>query len=153
LFSVKERRGGKLMMLKEMFSEVDFADVWKYIVELYNEHNNDSSRAAHCRAFEKLMSMQPTVGDMIIHIENKNDESFAIEDIAIEAGWIVYGSNEEDNKTYALDFTPWSEWLGMEIDGTVLRKLEPHEIVAHCLWEMTFYSFDEEETQQARNDI
>jgi hypothetical protein len=141
------------MMLKKIINEVDFTDVWKYTVELYNDYNNVSNMAAHCRAFEKLMSMQPTVRDMIIHIEYKKDESFAVEDIVIEAGWDVFCTYESDSEKYALDFTPWSEWLGMEIDEVSLKELKPHEIVAHCLWEMTFFSFDEEETQQACNEL
>ena len=37
----------------------------------------------------------------------------------------------------------------MKIDMTELNELEPYKIVTHCLWEMTFFSFDEDETQQA----
>jgi hypothetical protein len=34
---------------------------------------------------------------------------------------------------FALEFEPWSEWLGMEIDDDTLEKFPPSEIVAHCL--------------------
>ena len=141
------------MILKEIINKVDFADVWEYTVKLYNNYSNDNSMAAHRRAFEKLRNMQPTVDDMTIHIAYEMDVTFNITDKVYEAGWHVYGTYEEDDEKYALDFTPLSEWLGMEIDGTALKELEPHEIVAHCLWEMTFYSFDEEETQQALNEM
>ena len=39
--------------------------------------------------------------------------------------------------------------MGMELDSEALNNLKPHEIAAHCLWELSFCSFDEEETQSA----
>ncbi|MDO8283286.1 MAG: hypothetical protein Q7U10_11815 [Thermodesulfovibrionia bacterium] len=42
---------------------------------------------------------------------------------------------------YALEYTPWSKWLGYEVDKKVLKKMPTEEIVAHCLWEMTFMGF------------
>ena len=32
----------------------------------------------------------------------------------------------------------------MEIDATTYRHYPPAEILAHCLWEMTFVGFDQE---------
>ncbi len=44
-------------------------------------------------------------------------------------------------QSYALEYTPWSKWLGYEIDKQVLKKMPKEEILAHCLWEMTFMGF------------
>ena len=44
-------------------------------------------------------------------------------------------------QSYALEYTPWSKWLGYEVDKKVLKKMLKEEIVAHCLWEMTFMGF------------
>lgn len=49
---------------------------------------------------------------------------------------------EEDiQQLYALEYTPWSKWLGYEVPQNILKKMPKDEIVAHCLWEMTFAGF------------
>jgi len=45
---------------------------------------------------------------------------------------------------YALNFTPWAEWLAMPVSPKTLQCFSETEIIAHCLWEMTFHSFDED---------
>jgi hypothetical protein len=47
-------------------------------------------------------------------------------------------------QSYAIEYTPWSKWLGCEVDKEVLKKMTKEEITAHCLWEMTFAGFTQE---------
>ncbi len=47
-------------------------------------------------------------------------------------------------QSYALEYTPWSKWLGYEVDKKVLKKMPKEEIIAHCLWEMTFMGFTQD---------
>jgi len=51
---------------------------------------------------------------------------------------------------YALDFTPWAEWLAMPVYSKTLQCFPETEIIAHCLWEMTFHSFDENVIQDEK---
>lgn len=43
----------------------------------------------------------------------------------------------------ALEFNPWSEWLGMGIDSMTSKTFSEPEIICHCLNEMTFAGFEE----------
>lgn len=52
---------------------------------------------------------------------------------------------------YSASFTHYSEWLGMKIDPSS-EKLADSDIVALCLYEMTWYG-DEEETQSVHDQI
>ena len=52
---------------------------------------------------------------------------------------------------YAIEYTPWSEWLGCEVDRKVLRKMTSEEIAAHCLWEMTFAGFTQDKIRREIN--
>ena len=61
-----------------------------------------------------------------------------------------YASSEAE---FALDLEPWTEWLGMEIDADTLAKYSPSDLVAHCLWEMTFCGFDETAIDAQRTEI
>lgn len=54
---------------------------------------------------------------------------------------------------FALDFTPWEEWLAMEVAKTSLEVFTEAKIVAHSLWEMTFHGFDEEQVQQTLAEL
>lgn len=51
----------------------------------------------------------------------------------------VFGKKTDDKVSYALDFTPWSEWLTFKIHSKTVSTYSHDEIVAHCLWEMTYY--------------
>ena len=55
--------------------------------------------------------------------------------------------------SYALEFTPWAEWLGMEIDPASLAEFGEEGVIAHCLWAMTFVDFDETLIQTFRDDL
>ena len=54
---------------------------------------------------------------------------------------------------FALDFEPWNEWLGMEIEADTLEKYLASEIAAHCLQEMTFFGFDEDDIGAERAEL
>lgn len=66
---------------------------------------------------------------------------------------LVHGKQDEDHETYALEFTRWAEWLGMEIDPETRTRYPAAKIVACCLWDMTFYGYDEETIQDYRKEI
>lgn len=64
----------------------------------------------------------------------------------------VYGRNphpepDDINNALALEFTSWDKWLGMGIDTLALKEFSEPEIICHCLNEMTFVGFEQEEIQ------
>ena len=85
--------------------------------------------------------------------------------VTIDVGWVHdsydnthyvdvsgYYTNPVDrtNKytnSLAIEYTPWNEWLGMPIDKDSLRNFSELEIIAHCLIEMTFAGFEQEDIQ------
>lgn len=54
----------------------------------------------------------------------------------------------EQNHSLALEFTSWDKWLGMDVDEKTLQGFTELEIISHCLYEMTFVSFDQEIIQE-----
>jgi hypothetical protein len=54
----------------------------------------------------------------------------------------------EQNHSLALEFTGWDKWLGMDVDEKTLQDFTELEIISHCLYEMTFISFDQEIIQE-----
>jgi hypothetical protein len=55
--------------------------------------------------------------------------------------------NDEYSNSLAIEFVAWNEWLGMEIDKKSLTNFTELEIIAHCLNEMTFAGFEQDDIQ------
>jgi hypothetical protein len=54
---------------------------------------------------------------------------------------------------YGLGFVLWATWLGMAIDSDTLARCSREEIVAHCLWEMTWYGYDEDKIRKTEDRL
>ena len=78
---------------------------------------------------------------------NRDSEDFSFLGKAEDS---TYALSEAE---FALELEPWSHWLGMEIDLDTLAKHPASEIVAHCLWEMTCFGFDETAIDEQREEL
>jgi hypothetical protein len=57
-------------------------------------------------------------------------------------------NQNSSSDTYSLASTKWNKWLGMNISTSTLNEFNELEIISHCLYEMTFFAFDEDEIQE-----
>lgn len=57
--------------------------------------------------------------------------------------YVDVGAENGDGKNYAIDFTPWDEWLSMSI-RVVGQDMDEATVLAHCLWEMTWHGSEED---------
>ena len=48
---------------------------------------------------------------------------------------------------------PWGEWMGLDISPETLENFSYAEIVAHCLYEMTWFGGSEEEVKGFCDDL
>ena len=62
-------------------------------------------------------------------------------------------TKEGDLERYGLDLSRWEDWLAIRIPRSLLDRLPAAEIVAHCVWEMTFYGFTQEKVAAFRADL
>ncbi len=101
--------------------------------------------------FEKLRYIQPEDYDMsIVLTENEYDSE---DESEINTYVDVSGrKNGKDKNTltdsYAIEFVEWRKWLGMDLAPETTTNFTELEIVAHCLYEMTFIGYDEEEIKE-----
>lgn len=51
-------------------------------------------------------------------------------------------------ESYAIEFLEWDKWLGMDLAPETIKNFSNLEIIAHCLYEMTFIGYDEDEIQE-----
>lgn len=54
---------------------------------------------------------------------------------------------------YAIEFTPWSQWLSMIVDDESLIKCGETNFIAQCLYEMTFFGFMEQKIKNKSNSL
>lgn len=125
------------MILQKLFKQVNWTCIWNRMLELYPDAK--SNDLEYFSSFNKCIRMTPVSNPMRIVLE--------IIDGDIEVGGKDGSVNQTTGKEerYALDFTSWDKWMGMEIDAYTRKSFIPVDIVVHCLIEMTFISFDEAE--------
>lgn len=158
------------MKFHELINDVTWLEVRESLEKFYDYGEEDLLN--HEMAFYKLCQIEPEEYDMRICV-NWVDPENALDDGGY---WIVDGFNgtlqkeleewemfketctEEFGNSevgFALDFTPWCQWLGMDIDSDTANniKLMRADIVALCLYEMTFHGYEEESVQETLEEI
>lgn len=137
------------MLFKNLIDRVGYLDVFTVLVNYYGI--NRSTAEAHLKVLMDLKGMTPRESKMVLACEwVKGHPSI---DPGCDGYWHVFGEidDTQDIESCCLEFTPWAEWLGMEIKNP--HYLSDSEFVAHCLYEMTFYGFTEAAIQNLMDDI
>lgn len=98
----------------------------------------------HGRVFSMLRALRPRLSEMEIVIGDAENE--------VGEAWIDVSGRSGD-ELVAIEFVDWAEWLGMVVDGETSRRYTPTEILAHCVWEMSFFGFDEETIREKWGEI
>jgi len=160
------------MKFKELVDDVSWEDVKQSLLKFYDM--DETELLNYEITFNKLGLVEPVLNEDNMRIcINWVDPVVALDD---EGYWAVDGMNGtlqketddyehfKDRVTeefansevgYALDFTPWDRWLDMEIDEATANNVElmRSDIVALCLWEMTFHGYDEEDVQEIFEEL
>lgn len=61
---------------------------------------------------------------------------------------IVYALREHDTEKYGFELNPWADTLGYLTDSSSIAKYSRENYIAHVLWEMTYFGFDEASIHQ-----
>lgn len=140
------------MKFVDSIKENNWLSVKMMLLELYPDEEEDISD--YEEVFSKLRTLQPEESNFSIVVNWKKDD-FEHTYYADVSGYCNDPKKQAGNTTttFALEFTSWNEWLGMTIDKTTLQTFNELEIIAHCLYEMTFVSFDEEEIKDEMNRL
>lgn len=125
---------GKILF-KDIVQACTFRNIKKSLLVLYPDQKRNISGYKNVFETLQLLRHRKNKEGMKIHIEKigrGKNSYFSASGICAEEG---------DHQSYALEYTSWSKWLGYEVDQATLKKMPGEEIVAHCLWEMTFMGF------------
>ena len=143
LIELSEMKKEEDFILKDLITRANIDDVCGELRKNYYEFKDvDHLMEDFKEFFYKLLFITPVPTDMMIKVESVTDDD----------GEEYYNVSGYDGKQYwGLAFTPWSEWLGMKVEYD--KSLSINQAVAHILWEMTFYGFEEEEVDFLKEEI
>jgi len=99
--------------------------------------------------YDELKVLRPIDSSISIITETVIDE-FDNEEYVSVSGYDSSKTSElkeEITESLALEFTSWSEWLGMTIDNDSIKHFSSYEIICYCLHEMTFMGFNQKEIE------
>lgn len=149
------------MKFGELLKEHSRDDVAHAILRVYPDQDKNIEGYKH--VFDSLKLLTPTQTDMRIVIENIWDPSTKeyYPDVSGKNGTLVGehtpkgedDANSDQEQSFGIEFQEWSEWLDMELDANTLENFSEEEIIAHCLWEMTFFGYTQEEIQKTLDEI
>ncbi len=128
----------------QILEETDWPPVWEQLQKLYNIP--DEGGPAYKRAFDEACGLAPARTLLKIEItecDPENEES---------GGYRFDVSGVDENGSFGIEFSPWSEWKGMEILPETLEQFSTAEIAAHCLEEMTFAGFSQQDIDRKIKD-
>ena len=150
------------MKFAELVCKYDWGEIRPAIVRLYP--NDQKNISGFKMVFEQLQTLMPAETNMRIILKEVFDE-FENERYTCVSGVDGTLKREEnpeifkDDKignqevSYGIEFTDWEEWLGMDIDPESTSNYHETDIIAHCLWEMSFYGYTQEAIKKTIDTI
>lgn len=136
------------MTFKQLIQTNTWSAISPLFLKLYPDAEEDM--LGYELVFNKLMSMDPEKTAMSIVIYKEKDGQDEYIDVS---GLHNHPKNEEEKYPQGIELTPWPEWLGMDISEETLKDYSEPEILIHCLYEMTFAGFSEDDIPKALRKI
>lgn len=133
------------MRLKELINRYKWNEISSAIIRLYPDQKRGIQR--YKKVLAVLCSIKPGETKWSIVIEDCFDEDEQEYYVDVSA------KNPGEQQLYALDLTNWEEWLGMEISYRTLRKYSKLDIIAHCLWEMTWHGYEQKDIENFNKEV
>lgn len=140
------------MTLSELIKSHAWLSVQLTLQKLFPDQ--EEFLADYEKMFNELQVMQFKASNITIDIELIHDTYDDTHYVDVSG----YYTNPEDrtdefSNSLAIEFTPWNQWLAMPIDGKSRMNFGELEIIAHCLNEMSYSGFEQEEIQEELSRI
>jgi hypothetical protein len=139
-----------MMTLRDLVLKVQDASVVEAVARLHDQRETEWLPEAIVDVLSQLRELTPDsiASEFELHIEltapiDPDDQPY----------WDVSCSKPNDPERYGLDLSRWEEWLAIRVPQSLLDKLAATDIVAHCVWDMTFYGFTQERIAETRAEL
>jgi hypothetical protein len=137
------------MKLNDIIKSYNWLSIELTLIRLYPEQKTlvDDYR----NVFEKLMFLVPEEYEMSIVLteyDSDPDEESEVRTYVDVSGRKIEENPNSISDSYAIEFVAWKNWLGMDLAPETTEKFSDLDIIAHCLYEMTFIGYNEKEISE-----
>lgn len=153
-----------MINFKNLIDKVDFELVWKEYLTFYPDMLH--LKEEYSKIFNTLLYKEPkeNIENMVIHIDrqdyeesdDKGDCLLGLTDNELrDIGYRVHGKNDsaEWKGYWDISAADRGSWLGYYIHDKVIKFLSFEQIVALCLYEMTWYGISENEIIKWKDNL
>jgi hypothetical protein len=140
-----------IIIIKDLLPKTVWPEIWNALLTHYSQFFQDpynkrayqksEVEAAYKDIFTKLHDIVGIPSDLVLIIKK-------IEYKEGQFGFDPAAYNEECPEGYSMKASPWGNWLGLTISPETLEQFSYAEILAHCLYEMTWFGGSEEEVEE-----
>lgn len=134
------------MRLKELIDTNNWLSVSMTLTSLYPDQ--EEGLEAYKKVFGFLQDMTPTDSDIEIVLTQCYDDETNEESYVDVSGRKQNNDDFQLTESLAIEFVPWTRWLGMTVSSDTSKQFSELEIISYCLYEMTFVGYDEKEIQR-----
>ena len=136
--------------LRDLVLKVNEADVLDEIVRSYDQQEKEWWPDAVADVLGQLRKLIPDPASSQYQLSIELTPPIDPEE---QPFWDVSCTKEGHPDRCGLDLSPWEEWLAIRVPQSLFEKMTAAEIVAHCVWEMTFYGFTQEKIAAFRTEF
>ncbi len=137
---------------KALIDSVSYAAVEADLLRLYPDAH--VSVLGYVKVFDQLRTMEPAptqtfsiILDQYAYYDfDLNKDVTYVHVAGRYPGELLPDPKWDGN--YAIEYCPWAQWLAAEVDSSLYPKLDAAEIVAHCLWELTWTGYEDKADQK-----
>ena len=140
----------KQVTFKDLVMHVEKDQALTYLIDnmFFYDHEMSSKEIYEkgSKVFDVLRTMEPVKKDdlklSVWHGLTDDHEA------GYDVSGIGYSELLNDHTCFAIEGTPWNEWLGMPVEEDTLKELTPAQIVGYSMYEMTYFGWSEEEIRE-----
>lgn len=141
--------------LFNLINSTDWDAVAKVFFKIFPKQKKNKER--YETIFFELKNLVPENSDMTLYFNLMS----ADKDSLVDEDWVdLYFKNgsmrDEDSnieETFCMDFSPWTEWLGVKIGEEVEKEYTQEEIISYCLYNMTFCGFSQDDIKNQLDEL
>lgn len=127
----------------EILHQTNIENVITALKAHYKSSENDLD--GYRELMDELLGKKPVFSKYQISITHVNTDDEEYEHVS--------GVIPGDEQTYGIEFNTREQWLGMHMTEDTLKNYAAEDIIAHCLWEMTFFGFTDSQVQKKKDDL
>lgn len=120
--------------------------------------SDPGTRVGYQQVIAELLGLEPKVHRGGGALDNSDNEGGTIvvfrgepDAVNEEPYWHV-SLEDRSGERWSMSFIPWAEYLGLDVAARGV-DLSPEQMLAHILWEITFYGWTSEDVEEKGGEL